>query len=148
MSRELRTRLESAQGRAKSLRESLPAMSELAPLPEDLQSLEQLSRELKELETERAARTERIARARSTRDEAARKVLRLEPIDSPSHKGIPASLALGLLSGVALVSWGADLPLIEAWPRLSAAVAMGLSTLVLLRGAWHTGRVSGARGPR
>lgn len=148
MSRELRSRLEEAQGRAKSLRDSLPSMSQSVPLPEDLATIERLSAEAISLEQQIAAATERTALARQARDEASRQVLRLEPGATLGHVGIPVGLGLGLLAGLTLSWWWFGLPFSVGSPRIAALLALSASAGVLLRGAWYAGRVSGARGPR
>ena len=148
MRRELRSVLEAAQGRAKSLRDSLPSMNESLPLPEDLEAIERLKAESSSLETQIAATFERTALARTARDEAAREVLRAEPGGTLSHVGIPAALGAGLLSGLTLSWWWAGLPFSLDSPRLAALLAFSASAGVLLRSAWRTGRISGARGPR
>ena len=100
------------------------------------------------LEKEIATATESTALARAARDEAAREVLRLEPIGVLGHAGIPAAIVLGALSGLLVSSWWFGLSFSAEWPRTAAGLALGASTVVLLRGAWHSGRVAGARGPR
>lgn len=147
MSRELRTRLEAAQGRVKSLRESLPSTN-ASPLPQDLAAIEALRSELSALETETATAVDRVALGRAERDEVARELLKLEPVSTMGNVGIPAAAAAGLGAGVALSWWWLTLPISVEWPRLAAAISLVASSVVLLRGAWWTGRVSGARGAR
>ncbi|MDP1822513.1 MAG: hypothetical protein Q8L48_04705 [Archangium sp.] len=123
-------------------------MNASAPLPEDLAAIEALRSELSSLETWTAKAAERAAQLRATRDESARDVMRLEPVGTVGNVAIPAALAAGILAGIAAMSWWVSLPLSRHWPRLSAAISLGVSSVVLLRGAWRSGRVSGARGPR
>lgn len=148
MSRELRSRLEDSQGRAKSLRDGLPSMNESLPLPEDLEALERLKAESSHLESQIASTIDRAALARADRDEAAREVLRAEPGASLGHVGIPVALGAGLLSGLTLCWWWAGLPFSLDSPRLAALIAFSASSGVLLRSAWRAGRITGARGPR
>lgn len=109
--------------------------------------MERLSAQSASLEREIAAATERTALARQSRDEASRAVLRLEPAPGVNAVGIPVAMAAGMLSGLLLSWWWLSLPWCVASPRLAAAVTLGGSALVLLRGAWRAGRVAGARGP-
>ena len=74
--------------------------------------------------------------------------MRLEPVGTLGNVAIPAALAAGIIAGLSAISWWVSLPLGYHWPRLSAAISLGVSGVVLLRGAWRSGRVSGARGPR
>ena len=142
--------MEQAQGRAKSLRESLPSMtgSLAQPLPEDLATIERLKEESSSLERQIAAATERTTLARTARDEATREVLRAEPGGTLGHVGIPAALGAGLLSGLALSWWWFGLTSSLGSPRLAALLAFSASAGVLLRSAWRAGRIAGARGAR
>ena len=150
MSRELRARLESAQAQAKSLRESLASNSRdvSSPLPEDLSMIQRLTASQETLQNKITTASERARLVCADRDEAARKVLRLEPIGALGYSGIPPALVLGAVSGLASSWWWYGTRFSLTWPRLAAALAMSASALVLLRGAWHSGRVTGARSPR
>ena len=105
-----------------------------------------LTSHLSALEKELATAADRIGAARASRDEAGREVLRRAPLPFIDAVGTPAAMVLGLLSGLGLVIWWLGLPMAVAWPRLAPALALGASTVVLLRGAWRAGRISGARG--
>ena len=145
MSRELRSRLESAQARVKTLRESLPSMSEPAPLPEDLAAIERLSSQVSALEPELASEGERLARAKAERDELERQLLREEPRASITQPGGVVASVLAIPLTIGVMAWWFD----QEWGRLAiaAAVPFVVSAWWLLRGAWRAGRASGARGP-
>ena len=92
--------------------------------------------------------SERAGLARAERDQAAREVLSREPLGAIGHPGIPPAIVLGAISGLVLSLWWFGSEFSLTWPRLAAGLAISTSSVVLLRGAWHSGRVNGARGPR
>lgn len=147
MSRELRSRLESAQARVKTLRESLPSRNEPSPLPEDLATIERLRSQVSALEPELASESERLARAKAERDALERALLREEPRTSLTQRGAMPALVLGLLTGLVVMSSWFDLHWAQRHLGFAAAVPFGVSAWWLLRGAWRAGRASGARGP-
>ena len=110
--------------------------------------IERLSAAQRALQQEIAKASERTGLARADRDEAAREVLSREPIGGLGHAGIPPAIVLGAVSGLSVSWWWYGIDFSLTWPRLAAGLAMGASAVVLLRGAWHSGRVTGARGPR
>jgi hypothetical protein len=123
-------------------------MNESLPLPEDLEAITKLEAESSLLENQIAATTERTTLARVGRDEAARLVLGAQSGSTLGHGGIPLALGAGLLSGLTLAWWWAGLPFSLESPRIAALLAFSASAGVLLRSAWRTGRITGARGTR